>query len=605
MKNFLKIFAFICLACVMLVNCKDMNYLHDKYMKDGEIIYVALFDSMHIYSGINRLVIHYWLSDPQVKHVDVTWEMGLQSKKLDVGLTRPDNPGIIEIPDLKEGSISFEIYNFSDDYSDRSVASRFTRYIYGDRYMTALNNRLIKDYTYAENGTVDITWVLTVHEGTIGTEIKYITSSGEERTDTIAKAEDLIETANAIDPSVMDPPKFQNKTQLLDVMEFSVLSYRVLYIPQNSCDILTSYTNSIEIRGAIRVTGLTVEKNIAQVCIGTPLTIETTVEPPEADNQTVTWQSSMPNVVRVTPEGEITGVSEGYGYVVATSEDGSFEQRILIKVNQAGYYDLDRTNWYAAPETHKDTGEPLTGARDSEATAPATSSITNPITVNKNKSPYLSHPVAWSNSGLPGSGDADNNPTAHFDNRSGTYLAMVKGIGSDGTTYIANGWDIGGGPVPPNTWAGFHRYNGVGLYDENDKPWFIIRLDENTPQKFNYFSMRFRENGGNANLTPWAATFYGSNDDNCINDHLLWATIANGNVIDLNNFSASVQPVFPNFNNATNNDRFQADEILESGNRMLHATETYEYRYIKVQFERWAVGSNNLCVAEFYLGLKE
>ena len=47
---------YILIAAVSaLCACSDMNSLHDKYLADGETIYLARFDSVKIYPGKERV----------------------------------------------------------------------------------------------------------------------------------------------------------------------------------------------------------------------------------------------------------------------------------------------------------------------------------------------------------------------------------------------------------------------------------------------------------------------------------------------------------------------------------------------------------------------
>jgi hypothetical protein len=243
------------------------------------------------------------------------------------------------------------------------------------------------------------------------------------------------------------------------------------------------------------------------------------------------------------------------------------------------YVDLDRTKWYAAPETELD-GSPIPNVNFG-ASPPGATATTGTTITNKLKSPYLSHLLPWANAALSAtSGDGVNNPSAHFDNKSDTYLSMVKGIGTDATS--------------SNTTA--HVNGGVIITQPNEKPWFIIRLDENTPQKFNYFKMRYRENGSNgAGLKPQGVTFFGSNDDACITDESKWTQINTSVIVPPGSLANSTQPP------AASMGIFAPGANLESGNVML--PRICEYRYIKMRYDNWDVSSNTMQIAEFYLGL--
>jgi hypothetical protein len=154
---------------------------------------------------------------------------------------------------------------------------------------------------------------------------------------------------------------------------------------------------------------------------------------------------------------------------------------------------------------------------------------------------------------------------------------MVKGIGTDATS---------GDP---------HANGGVTITEPNEKPWFIVRLDPDTPQEFNYFRIRYRENGSPAaSLKPQGLTFFGSNEDDCITDESKWTQInaepivPPGSTADTNVPTGTPQGVFAPVPN------------IESGNVPL--PELCTYKYIKVRYDLWAQTSNSMQIADFKLG---
>ena len=589
MKNILKFVAVVCLMGWALVNCTNMNDLHDKYLKDGEIIYVATFDSLKAYSGYNRMVIHYWLSDPQVKFLQIRWDFRKKSKVFDVSLTQKE-PGIIELTDLEEGTISFELNNLSAAQEDESVTTKFTLLIYGEQYQKGLDNRLIKDYDYRGVGdTMRIKWVQAAYEGSIGTELVYFNSAGIKCIDTIARPHETEPQQDPKNPDLWLPPKFKHVTKLPDVLDGSDLVYRMIYKPTTSVDALLCNPDTLKISPAIRVTGVTLDKKAVALEQRKTLMLRHTVYPENAFKKEVTWSSSNPNIARVS-NGMVTGVTVGYAYIRVITDDGFFRAECLVKVNTAGYVDLDRSEWYVAPETDLN-GNPLQYSGSNGLSVP---SIPNPINLtsdpplwSKKKSPYLSHFLgANAGAAYPASGDARISHIAHIDNLSSTYLSLTKGVGTNALLTGAAG-EAG------NNWTGFHRWGGMWITTPGEKPWFVIRLSETTPQKFNYFRIRYRENGSlTVNNKPLTATFFGSNDDNCIQNEALWIKI-NSEPIALANANATTETT-------TLLEVFTPLSGGETGNQRL--PEDCEYRYIKVQVESWVIDGNTVCFAEFYLG---
>lgn len=63
--------------------------------------------------------------------------------------------------------------------------------------------------------------------------------------------------------------------------------------------------------------------NSLQICVGEQKIINATVTPDDADNKSLSWVSSDPEIVTVNESGTITGIKPGVAQVIATTMDGS------------------------------------------------------------------------------------------------------------------------------------------------------------------------------------------------------------------------------------------------------------------------------------------
>jgi hypothetical protein len=235
MKTFIKYIVILSVVFLGTVACSDMNDLHDKYLRDGETVYIAIFDSFYVNSGYNAVEVRYWLSDPKAKHIAIYWNLKQDSIKRDIHVTTDDNPGTVLIENLEEGNISFEMYNYDADYEDRSIVMQRTVSVYGDFYKSNLSNRVIKDYLYNRaDKTLTINWVSAVYENAVSTEIKYLTATGIEKDVVI--------------------PVTETQTILTDVMELSIFEYRTLYKPEETCiDVFATDYTVVEIENPVPV----------------------------------------------------------------------------------------------------------------------------------------------------------------------------------------------------------------------------------------------------------------------------------------------------------------------------------------------------------------
>lgn len=177
MKNICLYIALI--AGSMLTACSDMNDLHDKYLKDGETIYLAKFDSISLHSGRNRVMMEYWLSDPKAKKCLIAWDLGESHELIDVSLSEGGTPNVVYIDNLKESAISFEFTSCTEDLQYQSLKTSVTCSTYGDRYFTTLLNATVKKATYdSQDNELTITWSSN-YENVIGYSIRYATATGD------------------------------------------------------------------------------------------------------------------------------------------------------------------------------------------------------------------------------------------------------------------------------------------------------------------------------------------------------------------------------------------------------------------------------------------
>ncbi|MDR2384879.1 MAG: DUF4998 domain-containing protein [Tannerella sp.] len=229
MKSFIKYILVLSAVFIGTAACSDMNDLHDKYLKDGETVYIAVFDSVYVHPGENAVEIKYWLSDPKAKHVVIYWNLKNDSLKYDVSVTTVDHPGTIPVKNLDEGNISFEMYNYDANYENKSIVMQRTVSVYGDFYKSHLDNRIIKDYLYSRaEKKLTINWVSAVYENAVGTQVRYLATTGVEKDTLISVSE--------------------TETVLQDVMEWSIMEYCTLYKPEETCiDIFATDFITVEI----------------------------------------------------------------------------------------------------------------------------------------------------------------------------------------------------------------------------------------------------------------------------------------------------------------------------------------------------------------------
>ena len=72
-----------------------------------------------------------------------------------------------------------------------------------------------------------------------------------------------------------------------------------------------------------RVTGIKLNENVKIIRVDEEFTLIPTVEPADAADKTVTWQSSKPDIVSVDANGKVRGIVVGEATIIATTKDGN------------------------------------------------------------------------------------------------------------------------------------------------------------------------------------------------------------------------------------------------------------------------------------------
>ena len=216
---------YILIAAVSaLCACSDMNSLHDKYLADGETIYLARFDSLKIYPGRERV---------KVSTTTAMWNMDRESGEYEVHKTTPDNPGSFIITGLDEGSYSFNFYNNNAEHDLRSIKYSITAISYGDSYQNAIINTSPTEFTYHQTPDKYSFKIKTKYENAVAYDVCYTKDDGTQVTDlryTVASLSD--KDGNMIYPIVLEGGNATMDIQL-----------RTVYHPEPNCidEFVTSY----------------------------------------------------------------------------------------------------------------------------------------------------------------------------------------------------------------------------------------------------------------------------------------------------------------------------------------------------------------------------
>ena len=166
------------------------------------------------------------------------------------------------------------------------------------------------------SGTVKIAPTITTEslpEGTVGTAYNQLLGATGSETITWSLASGTLPTGLKLsdDGKITGTPATEGSST------FTVKA-------ENSAGSATQeYTLKINPTPTVSVTGVKLNQSELSLFTGGSETLTATVEPSNATNKNVTWQSDNANVATVDANGKVTAVGEGNATITVTTEDGS------------------------------------------------------------------------------------------------------------------------------------------------------------------------------------------------------------------------------------------------------------------------------------------
>lgn len=132
------------IASILIISCSKMNDLHMEYLLEGERVYVGQVDSVHTASGLNRIELLYWVSDPKSKKMKVYWNNDQDSLMVDIPDIAVNRPGKIEINNLEPKNYNFRIITYNDKWKNPSIPFEVLVEVYSENFLKRLFPRRIE-----------------------------------------------------------------------------------------------------------------------------------------------------------------------------------------------------------------------------------------------------------------------------------------------------------------------------------------------------------------------------------------------------------------------------------------------------------------------------
>ncbi|MDR1130469.1 MAG: DUF4998 domain-containing protein [Prevotellaceae bacterium] len=144
-------------ACLLIfmTGCEDQNFMHQKYLDEGETVYPGMADSVQYSAGNERVKFTWMLSaDPRVVKNVFYWNDG--EKDDSAVINRPQGVLNMEaILNVREGIHDFTLVS-KDNENHKSMTVERTVQVYGPAYISRLVNRSLT--ISFDDGTLTINW---------------------------------------------------------------------------------------------------------------------------------------------------------------------------------------------------------------------------------------------------------------------------------------------------------------------------------------------------------------------------------------------------------------------------------------------------------------
>ncbi len=206
-------FLFLLFAFSILSSCKDMDGIYQDFVVPNGLTYPQKADSLKAYAGFKKLRLQWHMpTDPRVKYAKIYGNNYPDTIQIEI----PTGKSKIEvdIPNLIETTYTFYVRTF-DEAGNASIPVEVTGTPYGENYLTGTTRRVITSALRNANNDATVTWGNPTLD-LVYSEVRYKTSSGEEKTVRINADENML--------------------ICLDIKSATQFEYRSVFLPPNGIE---------------------------------------------------------------------------------------------------------------------------------------------------------------------------------------------------------------------------------------------------------------------------------------------------------------------------------------------------------------------------------
>lgn len=159
------------------ISCTGDDYYYKELIEGKDLVHPGKISDLNYSSGHNRFALDFVLArDPQVNAILIFWNNRADSlifavEESEIGQTKQ-----IIVENLAEDTYDIEVFS-RNIHGVKSVPTRTVGRVYGERYISSLNNRVYLQGGFS-GGRAWVEWIPETREEYVYTKITYTTPTG-------------------------------------------------------------------------------------------------------------------------------------------------------------------------------------------------------------------------------------------------------------------------------------------------------------------------------------------------------------------------------------------------------------------------------------------
>ncbi|MCK3683619.1 DUF4998 domain-containing protein [Maribellus sp. YY47] len=168
--------AVVIVLSLFIFSCEDQNYLHEKYLKEGETVYIGKVDSMIAFPGNYRIKFRWRVgNDPRTTKTVIYWDERENSVEVPLNAVADSTGRLWDetiIENMEENDYVFE-FEMQDEQGNISMSREITASVLGDLYSENIRKRGVEGIAKLETAEMEIQWNKVSNKELIYSVVEY------------------------------------------------------------------------------------------------------------------------------------------------------------------------------------------------------------------------------------------------------------------------------------------------------------------------------------------------------------------------------------------------------------------------------------------------